>query len=219
MSKINLLPWREEMKKKLNYLFFFNLGATFFLSSILIMFVNMYLDYRLEVENANVAYIDNAMKDVKNQVTEIQELQENKKQLIERMNVIQSLEADRTSIIKLLNTIPQIMPDNVYLVQLSRKELGEEQINQDINENKPATSTVANIDEKQKIEPNKALQKKYLIELEGISLTNGGISILLKNLETIKWISEVKLNEVSINQEGEGLEFRLVFMQNLINRE
>src|SRR5687768_8215505 len=106
MSKINLLPWREEKRKGLNRLFFFMLGGTVFLSVFIMVLCNTYFNYKIGVGSANVAYMNNEIKSANVEVAEVQKLQESKKQLIERMRIIQLLQTDRTSIVKLLDEIP-----------------------------------------------------------------------------------------------------------------
>lgn len=225
MSKINLLPWREEVRKGLNKLFFSILGGMFFLSTIIIVFSDIYLSHRLAVENANIAYINNEMKNVAVEVAEVKKLQENKKQLIERMNIIQSLEVDRASIVRLLDMIPHVLPENVYLTGLSRiEDTGDQTNGINLGGGNPLvpafTPPPAPADSaKNKAESPKIFQKTYLVSMEGVAVTNGSISVLLKNLEAIKWVSNINLNEVSINKDGEGLDFKLGFVQNLTGTE
>jgi Tfp pilus assembly protein PilN len=209
MSKINLLPWREELKKVKNNIFYAILSSLFVASVLAILLIDRYLNYKISVENANIQYINKELKKAKEQVTEVQLLKHNKTQLVERMNIIQSLQADRPSAVKLLDMVPRVLPEGLYLVNLSRKDAIPE-------------VEVASVNEKEKIsDPNLAAKKnelakkKYSIVIQGVALTNGSISVFLKKLEKIKWISEVKLIEVSINKNGDGLNFNLGFTQNL----
>jgi Tfp pilus assembly protein PilN len=219
MSKINLLPWREEMRKGLNKLFFLTLGGAVFLSAAIVVLFEMYFNYRTEVENANIAYINNEMKSVVMEVAEVKNLQENKKQLIERMNIVRSLESDRTSIVRLLDMIPHVLPESIYLTGLSRTEVIPEQMSGNNMGGLPSTANKGS--EKNKVEPATTtfVQQSYLVTMEGVATTNGGISVLLKNLEAINWLSSVNLNEVSINKDGEGLDFKLGFIQDLSEKE
>lgn len=203
MSKINLLPWREELKKVRNQIFYVVLGCSIGASVLVIILVDGYLNYRIAVQNANIQYINKELKNAKEEVNEVQALRKNKKQLLERMSIIQSLQADRPSAVKLLDIIPRVLPEGVYLTDLSRKEvIPETELDQNVNKKK---DTLAN--------------KKYTVTLQGVALTNGSISVFLKKLENIKWLAGVKLNEVSINKDGNGLNFNLGFIQNLEDRE
>lgn len=207
MSKINLLPWREELKKVKNQVFYLILSSLIALSVLTTFLIDRYLSYKITVENANVDYINKELKKAKEEVAEVKSLKRNKKEFLERMNVIQSLQADRLSVVKLLDRVPRILPEGVYLVNLSRKDAIPEVAATSVNErDKSANNTAKN---------NEVDSKKYNIIIQGVALTSGSISVFLKNLEKVKWISDIKLNEVSINKDGDGLNFTLGFTQNL----
>jgi Tfp pilus assembly protein PilN len=209
MSKINLLPWREEQKKIRNKVFYVILSVSIGITVIMIFLMSSYLNYRITVENANIQYINKELKNAKYEVNEVKNLRKNKKQLLERMNTIQSLQADRPSAVKLLDMIPRVLPEGLYLTVLTRKEVSPEiPLDQEIDK-------VNNRD----IKKDRLINKKYNVTLQGVALTNGSISVFLKKLESIKWLSEIKLNEVSINKDGNGLNFNLEFIQNLADRE
>lgn len=211
MSKINLLPWREALKKVKNQIFYVILGSLIAVNVLVTVLIDRYLNYKVAVENANIQYINRELKKAKEEVTEVKSLQHNKKQLLERMNIIQSLQADRPSAVKFLDMVPRVLPEGLYLVNLSRKDAVPETEAMSTNEKEKNSEIVA-----KKIGPS---NKKYSVVIQGVALTNGSISVFLKNLEKIKWISEVKLNEVSINKDGDGLNFNLGFTQNLVEGE
>ncbi len=207
MSKINLLPWREELKKIKNKIFYSVLGCCIFFSALFTLFVDRYLNYKIAVENANIQYINKELQQAKEKIVEVQSLKRNKKEFLERMNIIQSLQADRPSAVKLLDMLPRVLPEGLYLVDLSRKNVIAMIDAIALHEQEKENGSTIN-----KMEQS---IKKYSVIIQGVALTNGSISVLLKNLEKIKWISAVKLNEVSINKDGDGLNFNLSFMQNL----
>jgi len=211
MSKINLLPWREALKKVKNQIFYVILGFLIAANVLVTVLIDRYLNYKVAVENANIQYINSELKKAKEEVAEVRSLQHNKKQLLERMNIIQSLQADRPSAVKLLDMVPRVLPDGLYLVNLSRKEAVPETETTPTNEKEKTSDTVA--------KKTGLGNKKYSVVIQGVALTNGSISVFLKNLEKVKWVSEVKLNEVSINKDGDGLNFNLGFTQNLVEGE
>ncbi len=211
MSKINLLPWRDELKKIKNQIFYFTLVSLVGASVLVTIMIDGYLNYKLSVKNANIQYINKELKNAQTKVTEVQSLKRNKQQLLERINIIQSLQADRPSAVKLLDVIPRVLPEGIYLVDLSRKDAKIE-VNTASQNVKDKTSN-PNVNEVS------SDAKKYTILIQGVALTNGSISVFLKKLEAIKWVSEVKLDEVSINKDGDGLNFKLDFIQNLEDRE
>lgn len=224
MSKINLLPWREELRIVRNRVFFAFFGITVCISLAIIVGIHSYLIYRIEVQRLNSAYIDRALSTVKAQITEIKGLQENKKQLLERMDVIQSLGMDRSSTVKLLDLIPRVLPDSIYLVEITRKDPEPTMDVRQKTLTERGQDLIRNIgkmmnDQGEEVE--QVYVKKYTVLLEGIAYSNNGISFLLKKLERVKWISNVKLDQVKADTGGEiegvGFSFKLSFDQELVD--
>lgn len=224
MSKINLLPWREELRIVRNRVFFAYFGISVFISLAIVIGIRSYLIYRIDVQRLNASYVDRALSTVKAQITEIKGLQENKEQLLERMNVIQSLGMDRASTVKLLDLIPRVLPDSIYLVEITRKD---PEPTMDVRQKsltergQDLIRNIGNIMKDSGEEVEQVYVKKYTVLLEGIAYSNNGISFLLKKLERVKWISNVKLDQVKADTGGEiegvGFSFKLSFDQELVD--
>lgn len=225
MSKINLLPWREELRVVRNRVFFAYFGISVFISLAIVIGIRSYLIYRIDVQRLNASYVDRALSTVKAQITEIKGLQENKEQLLERMKVIQSLGMDRASTVKLLDLIPRVLPDSIYLVEITRKD---PEPTMDVRQKtltergQDLIRNIGNImNDSTAEEAEQVYVKKYTVLLEGIAYSNNGISFLLKKLERVKWISNVKLDQVKADTGGEiegvGFSFKLSFDQELVD--
>ncbi len=206
MSKINLLPWREELRKVQNKNLFLALAVTVLVSVAVVILCGFLLNYKTDVQRANIEYINKELESVKSEIFEIQHLQENKKQLLERLDIIRSLQVDRPSIVRLFDILPRTLPDSVYVTSLSRAEM-----EQGLSD--------AQAGAKDQAKTTDPLTKQYHVQVEGVAITNSSISIFLKKLQEVKWISEVKLNEVSINKDKLGLDFKLEFIQHVVGRE
>jgi len=223
MSKINLLPWREDLKKIKNRIFVAILGVSVCFSVVIIILVGAYYDSELSKQNANIAYIDKEMVAIRSEINEFKDVQNTKDQILNRMNIIQELRADRISVVKLLDVLPRVVPDTVYLKKFSRTLVDvppppPNAENADKTKSAAKASTVEKEAEPGGTEtPN--VRTYYHVYLEGVAEANEGISMLLKNLEKTPWIVSVKLNEVSINHEGKGLDFKLSMTQYLSERE
>jgi len=205
MTKINLLPWRIELRKKRNNFFYVILCCVVAVSMVLVMVISNFINYRISVQTANVEYISKELLGVKSEITEIEQLQASKAQFLERMYVIEELQTDRFTIVRLLDMLPRVLPEGIYLTEVARELPGDETSSDSPT---PVSHHVS---------------KKYTVRVKGIALTNGSISILLRNLGEIKWITNIKLNEVSINKSNnkaerdmiEGLIFQVEFIQHV----
>jgi Tfp pilus assembly protein PilN len=218
MSKINLLPWREENRQVRNRIFYVITGVAAACSILLIVLVSIFLDWRTGAQNANIEYLNKELDSIKVEITEIQGLQESKKQLLDRMTIIQSLQADRPSIVQLLDLLPRVVPEDIYLTTVTRRVSKPEELPP------PPAAPEANTANLMKnmlssestiVKPVAQPTNLYIVTIDGVAQSNGIISNFLKRLEEVKWLSGIRLVEVAINKENTGLNFKLEFMQNL----
>ena len=120
MTRINLLPWREERFKNRQQ----NFANTFLLSILtgimLIVLIHTYLkatqDYqanRNQIISKEIALIDQKIIDING-------IEEKTNYLLAKINVIQQLQASRPEIVHLVNEIPKLIPEGVYLTKFSQ---------------------------------------------------------------------------------------------------
>ncbi len=225
MSNINLLPWREDLRQVKNKNFLTILMITVVVSGSLILCVNLWLGYKIKVLAMNAGYMEESLKVVKEKITQIKNLKQDKTELLNRMKIIRSLEFDRASVVKLLDAMPRVISNSIYFTEIDRSEINADNSSQtdgasknilenlstivgNTNENTPSNFSI-NFD-----------KKKYLVVVKGIATNNNAISALLKSLSDLQWVSEVQLNQVKeankdSMQHGAGFEFTVQFVQNL----
>lgn len=120
MAKINLLPWREELRERRNREFM-TLVVAVFLLSLLGAFAawsyykntleNQQLaNERIRSENAN---LDKALK-------QIASLEQQRDDIIARMKVIQDLQGRRPVPVRIWDDIAKIIPAQMYLTSMKR---------------------------------------------------------------------------------------------------
>lgn len=122
MARINLLPWRAELRKqqRKDFLTAILLGIGLTLAIMLLVHANIasrieYQQQRNQFLNAKIEVLDKKIK-------EIQELEAKKKRLIAKMEVIQQLQASRPEIVHLFDEIARTMPEGVYLSDLTQAD-------------------------------------------------------------------------------------------------
>lgn len=216
MSKINLLPWRDDLRKALNKVFFFELGKNIAFTILIVMMFDQYFSHRIDINNTDINYINSELQRMSSKVIEIQVLQKKKLDLLNHITAIQNLQEDRFSIVKLMDIMPRVVPDYVYLTAISRK-LNDGGKNQ--KKNAANNNTIGGNKKRPGKETNKPevemVRNRYLINISAVSLNNSSIATFLKNLEKVHWLSDVKLLEVSANKNGVGLAFRLECTQSV----
>jgi len=122
MTRINLLPWREELRQEHQKQFVSIISLAIVLTLTILGAIHFQVSNILDYNNKRNAYIQNEINLVTSQITEIADLQKVRKSLIERMDVIQDLQSSRPSIVHLFSELVHTVPNGVYLNELKQDE-------------------------------------------------------------------------------------------------
>jgi len=122
MTRINLLPWREEQRQERQKQYMTLLVLTIVLSAAIVGLIHFQMNAKIEYQNSRNAYLSREISKLDNEIAEIKELQKVRKSLIERMDVIQALQASRPSIVHLFTEIVSTVPNGVYLKSLEQNK-------------------------------------------------------------------------------------------------
>ena len=114
MTKINLLPWREERRQELKQQFFVVLFGVLLIGAGSVYLVDMGVQTRIEYQNQRNQFIVGETKKLEQQIKEIEELKKKRESLIGRMKVIQDLQGNRPEIVKVFDEMVRTLPDGVY---------------------------------------------------------------------------------------------------------
>lgn len=114
MTKINLLPWREERRQELKRQFFIVLAGMVLIGAGVVYVFNMNIESQIAYQNQRNQFIQNETKKMEQQIKEIRELKKKRESLIERMKVIQDLQGNRPVVVKIFDEVVRTVPDGVY---------------------------------------------------------------------------------------------------------
>jgi len=121
MARINLLPWREALRKKRQRDF----GGATLLAVILTAAtcgaVYFYIDGMIGFQIKRNQFLDREIAEVDRRIKEIKNLEKTKARLIARMNVIQELQESRPLVVHLLDEVVKTIPEGAYLTKLVQK--------------------------------------------------------------------------------------------------
>ncbi len=124
MARINLLPWRAERRKQRQKEFMTMLAAALFGGVAIVLGGSMYMDAQIEGQQARNAYLEDQIRQVDEQIKEIEGLEARKASLLQRKEVIETLQADRSQNVRLFEELVRTIPDGVRLVSI--KQNGQE---------------------------------------------------------------------------------------------
>lgn len=120
MAHINLLPWRETLRKKRQKDFGMATLLSLILTGAACGGANFYIGDMISYQDERNAFLSNEIALVDKKIKEIKDLERKKAQLIARMNVIQSLQASRPLIVHLFDELVSTIPDGTYLTKLTQ---------------------------------------------------------------------------------------------------
>jgi type IV pilus assembly protein PilN len=120
MAKINLLPWREELRKQKLKDFIAAIGMSVLLSIGLIVAVHIYIDGLKEYQSQRNRLLETEIQLLDVQIAKIRDIEETKKKLLAKIDVIQKLQESRPEVVHLFDEIPKVTPDGIYLTQLTQ---------------------------------------------------------------------------------------------------
>lgn len=128
MPRINLLPWRDELRKQRQRNFTIAAAAAVVVGIAVVLVSRMALGNMIEHQNDRNALLKTEIAGLDKQITEILGLENQKERLLARMEIIERLQQSRPEIVHLFDEIARTMPDGVYLdsvLQTGRKlEIG-----------------------------------------------------------------------------------------------
>lgn len=120
MAHINLLPWREELRKERQRQFTVISIGSMVLAGLIVLAVHVNMAARIEAQDSRNRFLQQQITAVEKRIREIDELEAAKKRLIARMEVIQSLQSSRSEVVHLFEEVIRAVPDGVYLTGLKQ---------------------------------------------------------------------------------------------------
>jgi len=123
MSRINLLPHREERRKRARQHFFVVSGGTAIVGVLIVGLMHTFYQAKIETQNDRNKFLKNEIVKLDKDIAEIKKLRDEIQALLARKQVIETLQADRAQTVHLLDELVRQMPDGVYLKAVSQKGL------------------------------------------------------------------------------------------------
>ncbi|MFT5110972.1 MAG: type IV pilus assembly protein PilN [Parasphingorhabdus sp.] len=121
MSKINLLPWREEVRNQRSRYLMIGSVSLWVISALVVLGVSQFVTHLQEVQNARNGFLRGEISKLDDEIKEIQELRERRDRLVSRMEVIQELQRDRTELVQVMDELVRLQPDGVYFSKMEIK--------------------------------------------------------------------------------------------------
>jgi type IV pilus assembly protein PilN len=120
MAKINLLPWREELRKQKKQDFLNAIGLAILMTIAILGMVYMHIAGLEEYQEQRNKLLQDEIALVDKKIVEIKSIEEKKSKLLAKIELIQKLQESRPEIVHLFDEVPKITPDGVFLTKVTQ---------------------------------------------------------------------------------------------------
>lgn len=208
MTRINLLPWREERRKIKNIRLYLFLGTAILTASMFVYVIQIIVERKVVIEEKNISLLQTERQNMSDQIKEIEELQQDKQDLLNRRNIIQSLQSDRTLVVRLFDALPKLTPEGIFLTCIERK--GDQVLISGVAQSNASISTFwKNMEDKRW---NHLFSEIRLKEVSSDKKNKDSRRKKSRNSEKVENFETIVENRETI--ENSGLGFKLAFRLN-----
>ena len=120
MPSINLLPWREEERKKRQRDFGVAAGGAVVAAIALVMVTMFAYSQMISNQQTRNQRLTNEIVELEKSIAEIDGLERQKERLLARMEIIEELQKSRPEIVHLFDELVRQLPEGVYLTGLKQ---------------------------------------------------------------------------------------------------
>lgn len=121
MPHINLLPWRDELRKRREKEFIITAVIAALMMGGVVLGVHLYYESRIAYQNQRNSFIETEISTLDKKIKEIDNLKKERDSLIARTKVIQDLQAGRPEIVHVFDELVITLPDGVYYTKVAQK--------------------------------------------------------------------------------------------------
>jgi len=122
MANINLLPWREELRKEKTQQFATVTGFSVILTVCVIALIQFTISSQITYQKKRNKILEDEISSLDVALKEIEGLEETKEKLLSRMDIIQSLQQKRPQIVHLFDEIVRTVPEGIFLTGIKQTD-------------------------------------------------------------------------------------------------
>jgi len=121
MPQINLLPWRDEQRKRRQKEFIVSAVIAALMMGGVVLGVHLHYESRIAYQEQRNTFIETEIAALDKRITEIEDLKKERDRLIARTQVIQDLQSGRPEIVHVFDELVTTLPDGVYYTKVTQK--------------------------------------------------------------------------------------------------
>ena len=122
-ARVNLLPHREERRKRARQHFFVLAGGTAVVGILIVIAMHGFYAAKIEIQAERNKFLKSEVAKLDKEIAEINKLKDEIQALLARKQVIETLQADRAQTVHLLDQLVRQVPEGVYLRSITQRGL------------------------------------------------------------------------------------------------
>ncbi len=115
MPRINLLPWREEERKRRQRDFMIAMGGSFVAGLLVVVMLVLAYSSMISNQRDRNRRLEAEIAELEKSITEIDGLEQQKERLLARMEIIEQLQRSRPEVVHLFDEVTRRLPEGVHL--------------------------------------------------------------------------------------------------------
>jgi type IV pilus assembly protein PilN len=120
MAKVNLLPWREELRQQKKQEFLSLLGLAALMTVLVLGLIHLYIGGLKDYQNQRNKLLQDEIAEVDKKIVEVKAIGEKKSKLLSKIDLVQRLQESRPEIVHLFDELPRTTPDGVFLTKFTQ---------------------------------------------------------------------------------------------------
>ncbi|MDP0560870.1 MAG: PilN domain-containing protein [Candidatus Endonucleobacter sp. (ex Gigantidas childressi)] len=121
MSKINLLPWRDDAREARKSAFLVVLIGSVVFAGVIIFIGDLILSRSVRAQKSINNYLKSEISIIEQKSLSIKDLKEKKVVMLKKMDVIRGFQGNRPVIVRLFDELVRITPEQIYFKTLTLK--------------------------------------------------------------------------------------------------
>jgi type IV pilus assembly protein PilN len=120
MPRVNLLPWRAELRRQKRAEYLMVLGICAAVAAAVWFGIHLYYGELIKQQERRNDYLTQQISLLDKKIEEIKQLEKEKESLIARMKAIETLQTSRPIVVHLFDELVTTLPEGVYLTSVGQ---------------------------------------------------------------------------------------------------
>lgn len=121
MARINLLPWRDELRKQKQKEFLGLIAGFAVIAAVIVGGLDLYQNARIDRQKDRNAFLEEETKKLDEKIKEIEALTRERDRLIARMKAIEGLQRNRPLVVRFFDALVESLPEGVNVSQITQQ--------------------------------------------------------------------------------------------------